>query len=252
MKVSVVVPVFNDRRVERALESVLSQRHDHAMELVVVDAGSTDGTLEVLERYADNISVLISEPDKGIFDGVNKGIGRTTGDPEDVVHYLAADDQYADPFVLRDVTEVLLEAEDVDACYGDLIYVNRGGRVVRRWNAGQFRKWKLHWGWLPPHLTLFLRRRVYDQFGMFDLRYRVSSDQDFMLRLLSEDSVRMRYLPRALVKMAPGGNSGTLRGIWRGNLEAIRMRREHGQPVPHLVVPLRVASKIVQFMPRVR
>ncbi|MYD96053.1 MAG: glycosyltransferase [Gammaproteobacteria bacterium] len=248
MKVSVVVPVYNDRRVGRALDSILSQQLDHALELIVVDAGSTDGTLDVVMGYADDISVLISEPDNGIFDGLNKGIRSTTGDAEDVVHYLGADDRYADPFVLRDVTDAFLEDAEVDACYGDLLYVNEAGRLVRRWHAGHFRRRKLYWGWLPPHLTLFLRRSVYNQHGMFDLRYRVSSDQDFMLRLLLQNGVSTRYLPRALIEMAPGGNSGTIGGICRGNLEAIRMRREHRMPVPYLVVPLRVASKVVQFM----
>ena len=103
MKISIVVPVYNDLRVSRALDSILSQEHADQLDLVVVDAGSTDGTLDVVRRYEDDISVLVSEPDNGIFDGLNKGIASTSGGPDDVVHFVGADDHYADRFVFRDV-----------------------------------------------------------------------------------------------------------------------------------------------------
>ena len=119
MKISIITPVFNDPRVSRALDSILAQRHDHELELVVVDAGSTDGTMEILATYSDRISTLISEPDDGIYDGMNKGIRRATGD---VVGILNADDRYADNLVLHDVMEAF-EDNETDACYGDLVYV---------------------------------------------------------------------------------------------------------------------------------
>ena len=165
MKISIVTPVFNDVRVGRALDSVLSQRHEHELELIVVDAGSTDGTPEVLERYRERVSVLVSEPDRGIYDGMNKGVGLATGD---VVGILNADDRYGDPLALRDVMEAF-RREDVDACYGDLVYTNEAGKAVRYWKAGARRRWRL--GWMPPHPTFFTRRRVYERYGAFDLRY---------------------------------------------------------------------------------
>ncbi len=249
MKISVVVPVYNDLRVSRALDSILSQEHGDELDVVVVDAGSTDGTLDVVRRYEGDISILISEPDKGIFDGLNKGIARTSGGPSDVIHFVGADDKYADRFVVRDVMEAFREDEELDACYGDQIYANRSGRVIRYWKAGSFHRARLYYGWLPPHMTLFVRRRVYDRYGLFDLRYPVSSDQDFMLRLLFKHRIKVKYLPRILLHMAAGGNSGTLRNIWRGNLDAIRIRRHNELPCAPLVVPLRLIRKLFQFVP---
>ncbi len=119
MKISIVTPVLNDTRVVCAVDSILSQSH-HQLELIVVDGGSTDGTLEILEGYRGHITTLISEPDNGIYDAMNKGIRHATGD---VVGILNADDRYADPFVLRDAVAVFAD-EETDACYGDLIYVD--------------------------------------------------------------------------------------------------------------------------------
>ena len=251
MKISVVVPVFNDVRVGRALESILSQQHDHDLEIIVVDAGSTDGTLEVLERYRDKIAVLISEPDKGIFDGINKGIARASGAPADVVHFISADDQYGDSLVIRAVMEVFQSDETIDACYGDLIYENEAGKTVRYWPAGDYRRAKVHFGWLPPHMAVFVRKRVYEQHGMFDLRYPIAADQDFMLRLLYKHPVKVKYLRRILVKMAPGGNSGknALR-IIQANLEVARICRNNGLAGLLLFPVLKPARKVFQLIGR--
>ena len=249
LKISIVVPVLNDRRIGRALDSIITQQHGYERELVIVDACSTDGTLEVVQRYNKDVALLISEPDEGIYDGVNKGISRTDGGPNDVVHYLGADDRYADPLVLRDVMNAFQADEELDACYGNLVYANESGRVVRCWRSGGFRRSKLYYGWLPPHPALFVRRRVYDQCGTFDLRYPVSSDQDFMLRLLLRNEMKVKYLPRVLMIMARGGNSGSFRGIWRGNLDAIRIRRKNGLPAAALVVAARLIRKAFQFVP---
>ena len=129
MKVSITIPVFNDVRVGRALDSILSQQHEHELELLVVDAGSTDGTLEVLERYRKRIAVLVSEPDKGIYDGMNKGIGLATGD---VVGILNADDRYSDPLVLRDVMDAFSRERRRRLLRGPRVYERgrRGGPLL--------------------------------------------------------------------------------------------------------------------------
>ena len=247
--ISIVVPVLNDRRVGRALNSIVIQQHDYKRELVVVDACSTDGTLDVVREYAAEVSVLISEPDNGIYDGINKGIEKTEGGPNDVIHYMGADDRYADGLVIRDVMDAFQADEELDACYGDLVYASESGRVIRYWRSGEFRRSKLYYGWLPPHPTFFVRRRAYEQCGLFDLRYPVSSDQDFMLRVLYERGMKVKYIPRVLMIMAPGGNSGSIRGIWKGNLDAVRIRRKLGLPAPPLVVLVRLLRKVFQFVP---
>ena len=245
MKISITIPVLNDLRVGRALDSVLSQQHEHELELIVIDAGSTDGTLEVLERYRKRIAVLVSEPDRGIYDGMNKGVGLATGD---VVGILNADDRYSDPLVLRDVMDAF-SREDVDACYGDLVYANEADEVVRYWKGGDRRNWRL--GWMPPHPTFFVRRRVYERYGAFDLRYPISADYELMLRLMLKHGVEVRYLARVLVDMAPGGNSGgSLSTIMKANLEVARAWRKNGLRGGVLAPVLKPTRKIFQIRSR--
>ena len=245
MKISIAIPAFNDVRVGRALDSVLSQRHEHELEVIVVDAGSTDGTLGVLERYRERIAVLVSEPDEGIYDGMNKGIGMATGD---VVGILNADDRYSDPLVLRDVMAAF-SSEDIDACYGDLVYTNEAGKMVRYWKGGDRRRWRL--GWMPPHPTFFVRRRVYQRYGAFDLRYPISADYELMLRLMLKHRIEVRYLDRVLVNMAPGGNSGgSLSTIARANLEVARAWRKNGLRGGMLAPVLKPARKLLQMVSR--
>ncbi len=247
MKISIVTSVFNDHRVERALESVLSQRHEHELEMIVVDAGSTDGTLAILNRYADSLSALISEPDDGIYDGMNKGIRRATGD---VVGILNADDRYADEFVLRDVMEAFSD-ESVDACYGDLVYVNDNDEVTRYWKSGDYRAAKWRWGWMPPHPTFFVRRRVYESYGAFDLGFPIAADYEFMLRLFLKHRIRVEYLDRVLVRMALGGESnGSISNVVRANAEVARAWRRNELGGGFLVPVLKPASKLFQFAAR--
>ena len=206
MKISIVTPVLNDTRVVRALDSILSQSHDHQLELIVVDGGSTDGTLEVLKGYQDRITTLISEPDDGIYDAMNKGTRHATGD---VVGILNADDRYTDPLVLRDVMEAFAD-EDTDACYGDLIYVDDDDHVVSYWNAGisRARKWIQGWilpPWAPPHPTFFVRRSIYERYGLFRLDIPIAADTELMLRLMYKCRITTKYIDRALIRFTEGG-----------------------------------------------
>ncbi len=247
-RISIVVPVFNDVRVGRALESILSQQHGHEMEIIVVNAGSTHETLEVLERYLDKISVFINEPDEGIYDGMNKGIRRATGE---VVGILNADDRYNDPLVLRDVADAFGRDQDVDACYGDQIYTNEAGKTVRYWKAGDSRKAKWRLGWMPPHPTFFVRRRVYERYGAFDLRYPIAADYELMLRLMLKHNIDVKYLGRVLLNMEPGGNSTkNIKRIIKANFEVGRACWNHGLWDMLLVPMLKPARKIFQIIGR--
>ena len=249
MKISVVTPVFNDRRVGRALDSILSQRHKHELELIVIDAGSTDGTMEVLEGYEDRIATLISEPDDGIYDGMNKGIRYSTGD---VVGILNADDRYADSHVLRDILKAF-DDDDIDACYGNLVYVNSHDQVVRYWNSGAPGAAKWRWGWMPPHPTFFVRRSVYEEHGVFDLGFPIAADYELMLRLLFKERVRVKYLDRVLVRMAVGGESNdSISNIIKANREVARAWRRNDLSGGFLVPLLKPASKVFQFVGRPR
>ena len=245
MRISIVTPVFNDPRLAHALKSVLSQRLEHELETIVVDAGSTDSTKEVLNQYKDDISILISEPDNGIYDGMNKGVRLATGD---VVGILNADDRYADEFVLRDVLETLSDS-DTDACYGNLVYVNDNDEMVRYWKSGGHSAGKWYWGWMPPHPTFFVRRSIYERYGVFDLGFPIAADYELMLRLLFKERVRVKYLDRVLVRMAVGGASnGSISNIIKANQEVARAWRRNDLSGGFLVPLLKPASKVLQFV----
>ena len=204
MKISIVTAVYNNREVVvDAIESILTQSFSN-VELVLIDGGSTDGSLDALAIYRDRISVLVSEPDGGIYDALNKGIRLASGD---VVGFLHSDDLLADEHALKRVADAFADP-DVDAVYGDLVYVRRSDptEVVRYWRAGEFKIDNLRWGWMPPHPTFYVRRHLYERLGGFDVTYRIAADYDCMLRFLTH-GVRVKYLPHLLVKMRMGGAS---------------------------------------------
>lgn len=230
LTISVITAVFNNAQtVADALDSVLSQSY-RDVETVVIDGGSTDGTQEILRTYSDRLSILVSEPDKGIYDALNKGIGKATGD---VIGLMHSDDVFADANVLARVAAVFVDPT-VQAVYGDLLYVRKSdtGDVVRYWRPGEFSRRKLVWGWMPPHPTLYLRRSVYGRVGGFDTRYRIAADYDHILRVFSEPALNPVYIPTVLVKMRLGGSSNrSFSSIIRKSLEdfhALRQNRVGG------------------------
>ena len=221
VKVSVVTVTWNCAgTLADCLESVARQSWPER-EHVVIDGGSTDGTLALLESRREQLAVLVSEPDKGMYDALNKGIARCCGD---VVGLLHADDCYVDETVLAQVAAVFADPE-VDACYGDLEYVAAEdmARVERYWQSGAYNADKFYWGWMPPHPTFFVRRRLYEQFGGFNLNMGTAADYELMLRLLLKHRLRAAYIPKVLVKMRVGGMSNV---SLRNRLAANRMDRK--------------------------
>lgn len=224
IKISVITAVYNNREtIVAALESALAQT-DVDLELVVIDGGSTDGTLDLLRSYSHQLDVLVSEPDGGIYDALNKGIRCATGE---VVGFLHSDDLFADTSVLSQIASAFADPA-VGAVYGDLVYVRRDSpdRVVRYWRAGEFSWHNLSKGWMPPHPTLYVRRSIYERVGMFDISYRIAADYDFILRLLVREKPNVQYIPQVLVKMRVGGASNcTLWNILHKSREDLRVLR---------------------------
>jgi glycosyltransferase len=245
LKISIITSVYNNRAtVAEAVESVLSQTYGN-IEYIVVDGASTDGTVDVIERYADRITTFVSEPDKGIYDGLNKGIGLATGD---VVGFLHSDDLFADESVVEKIARAFEESE-AESIYGDLIYVAKEdtGRVVRYWKSGAFAYDKLKRGWMPPHPTFYVRREVYGRYGGFDTSFRIAADYDTVLRFLGREKITTHYLPEVLVKMRVGGASNkSLANLVRKSGEDLRAMKKNG--VGHLGSLLaKNVSKVPQF-----
>ena len=227
MKISVVTAVMNGSGTLPAmLESLQAQTHLE-VEHVVQDGRSTDGTLDLLRKIGHPQMRLQSAPDTGIYDAINQGIARATGD---VVGLLHADDALAGPEVLTQVADALADPA-VDGVYGDLQYVAQSDvtRVIRHWRAGRFSPAKLRRGWMPPHPTLYLRRAVFERAGVYDTSFRISGDYDAMLRYLTAGQVRLAYIPHIMVRMKMGGVSNrSFAHMIRKSREDYRAIRRHG------------------------
>lgn len=227
LTVSVVTAVFNRvDTVGQALASVQAQTWP-AVEHIVVDGASTDGTLDVLQAQRERIAVLVSEPDDGIYDALNKGLALASGD---VVGWMHSDDFYANDGVLEQVARAFADP-NVDGVYGDLDYVAKDApdRVIRHWRSGDYDSRRLGYGWMPPHPTLFLRRSVIERWGGFDTSFRIAADYEAILRYLGRGRIRLAYVPEVLIKMRVGGESNrSLARIARKSLEDYRALRANG------------------------
>lgn len=225
LTISVVTAVFNRvDTVADALASVAAQTWPQ-VEHIVIDGASTDGTLKHLQAMQEGLAVLVSEPDRGIYEALNKGIRLASGD---VVGFLHADDLYESTDVLARVAQAF-EDPAVDAVYGDLVYTRRSDptQVVRYWRAGAFKPGCLNAGWMPPHPTFYVRRSVYQRLGLFDTAYRISADYDTVLRFLGRGGVKPHYLPQVLVRMRLGGvsNRSLASLILKSQEDLLAMRR---------------------------
>ena len=194
------------------------------IEHLIIDGASRDDTLRIVEAHPQPWRQVLSEPDRGIYDAMNKGLRLATGD---LVGFLNADDFLADPEALHRLARA---AEGQDAVYGDLVYVAEHDtrRVVRHWRSGPYAPARLAWGWMPPHPTFYARRELYAQWGGFDTRYRIAADYDLMMRLLTRAQARVAYVPEVLVRMRTGGASNrSLANLWRKSREDLHIMREH-------------------------
>jgi glycosyltransferase involved in cell wall biosynthesis len=204
MRISIITAAFNSSAtIRETIESVRMQRGVE-VEHIVVDGGSLDDTMDVV-RSCPHIQKTVSEPDKGIYDAMNKGIAMAEGD---VIGILNSDDLYHDPDVLRKVSSVFSNG-DVEVAYGDLVYVSSGDmdKVIRYWRAGRYRDGLFKWGWMPPHPTFFVRREAYERHGHFNLGIGTSADYELMLRLMHIHGLRWAYIDSVLVRMREGGAS---------------------------------------------
>ena len=249
LTITVITVCFNSAAtIADTLRSVAEQNHA-AVEHIVVDGGSKDGTLEIIAGTPNRIARLVSEPDRGIYDAMNKGLAMATGD---VVGFLNSDDVYADAETLSEIVRVFADPE-VEACYGDVLFVaaDDPACVVRYWRAGSCRPGRLAQGWMPPHPTFYVRRRAYDEHGGFDISYQLQADFEMAIRLVEIHKLNISYLPRTLVRMRMGGASNASIGnVIRGNREAYRAARKHSLPVGPLFPLKKILSRIPQFLDR--
>jgi len=223
MKITIVTVCYNSSNTIRdTLRSVASQSH-RDIEHIVIDGGSKDTTLDVVREHGGHLARIVSEPDKGIYDAMNKGFTLATGQ---FVGFLNADDILASGDAVASVARVAASDDSIDAVYGDLQYVRGDGQVVRHWRSGEFDRARLSYGWMPPHPTLYVRTAKVTQLGGFSTKMRIAADYDFVLRYFAFPGFKAAYLPEVLVRMRTGGASnrslGALLQKSREDLTALR------------------------------
>ena len=248
MKLSIITAVYNrEHTIAAALASLHAQTHPD-IEHIVIDGGSTDNTLAILRASLPAGACLVSEPDHGIYDALNKGLARASGDAIGILH---SDDMLADANVLADVAATFASTH-ADAVYGDLDYVanDDSGRIIRHWRAGPYNRARLRRGWMPPHPALFVRRHVIEQHGGYNTKLRIAADYDAILRWFGTGHISAAWLPRVLVRMRTGGVSNrSLTHILtktREDLHALRTNRIGGLST----LAWKNLSKLPQFVRR--
>lgn len=245
MKVSIITSCFNRAATIRsAIKSVLEQDYDN-IEFIVVDGASTDGSLEIIREYEERISTIISEPDHGMYEAINKGIRVATGD---VIGLLHSDDFFYDNEVVSRIAE-RMRITRADFLYGDGLFVNPDNtdKVVRNWIGGSYRLWKVRHGWLPLHPTCYIRREVVNRLGLYNESYKIAADSDLLLRYLITGGLTTTYLGEYIVKMRMGGlstDSAKRKKMWD---EDIRVYASHGM-APTLTKLEKMAWKVPQFV----
>jgi len=250
MKVSIITVCFNSAAtIEDAIKSILMQDYKD-IEYIVIDGGSTDGTLEILAKYQSQIAKCISEPDNGIYDAMNKGIKLATGD---IVGILNSDDFYPDKDIIKTVVGVFDNNDDIDCCYGDLEYVAKDNpaKTVRKWGSRSYQEGLFEKGWHPPHPTFFVKKCIFDEYGAFDITYDIGADYELMLRFLKKHRIKSYYVPSVLVKMRTGGKSNkSLWQIVKANMECFHAWKKNGLKISPFIILKKPASKLIQYMKR--
>jgi len=203
-EISIITATYNAAATIRdCLECIKEQTV--AVEHILVDGMSEDSTLSIIQEYNTPMTHVLSEPDNGIYDAMNKGLKLAGGE---IIGILNADDFYPAKDTLNKVVKAF-DNPQIDACYGDLLYVDgtNTDKIVRNWHSGSFNPGKFYWGWMPPHPTFFVRRSVYDRYGLFNTELGSAADYEIMLRFLVKHEIQAAYIPEVLVKMRTGGVS---------------------------------------------
>ena len=247
MKISIITITYNSAKtLQRALASILSQTYKD-IEHIIVDGASDDGTVEIIKAYAaahENVQ-WVSEKDDGIYNALNKGIRMATGD---VIGFLHSDDVLNSADSIEQIATAF-ESSQADVVYGDLQYC-KGGKVVRRWKSNAFNPRTLKFGWMPPHPTVYVRKEVYEQVGLYDEWFRISADYDMLLRIFTA-GYKTYYIPEVMVSMETGGasNKNTKARLSKTQEDFIVLKKNHvGAGL--LTVACKQLRKIRQFLRR--
>lgn len=248
MKVSIITVTYNSAStIQDTIESVVTQDYSN-VEHIIVDGASKDNTMNIIKSYGDKISRIISEPDKGIYDAMNKGIKAATGN---IIGILNSDDFYTTTNVISRIVAEFMSDKTIDGVYSNLYYVKQDDPsiIVRHWISNSFKQRSFFRGWHPPHPTLYLKKEVYEKFGIFNLDLPLAADFELMLRLFEKYNIRTKYIDYTSIRMRLGGaTSKNWTNIKNQNFECMKAFKINGFKAPVLYPIYRLVPKLLQYI----
>lgn len=251
IKITIITVCYNsEKHITSAIESVLNQTYTD-IEYIIIDGGSKDNTINIIKRFEPKFNgrlKWVSEPDNGLYDAMNKGIVMATGT---VIGLINSDDLYQDLEVVNNVIEQFNSNPVLDILYGNLVYVKNDdiNKVVRNWISKKYYPRFFENANVPPHPSLFVKKKVYDEAGLFDLDYKIASDYEFMLRIFKKYNFKSKYFNRLVVRMRLGGASNaSLSSIIKQNKEVLNAWKKNNLKRPFYLMPLRVYKKLIQYI----
>ncbi len=206
MKVSIITVVYNAvETLEKSILSVISQGYSN-IEYIIIDGGSTDGTIEIIEKYKSKISYFISEKDKGLYDAMNKGIIACSGE---IIGILNADDTFFSNNTIQKIVDFYNSSSEIEACIGDVVQHDENGKIRRYYSSKNWNPNKLRYGFMPPHPSIFIRKELFKKYGLYSLNYKIGADFEMVVRYFLKNNVKWKYHGRITTKMLIGGLSSS-------------------------------------------
>ncbi|MCA6435134.1 MAG: glycosyltransferase family 2 protein [Bacteroidota bacterium] len=246
LKVSIITITYNaEGTLEDTIQSVLNQSYNN-IEYIIIDGKSTDGTMDIISKYSEKISKIVSEKDNGLYDAINKGINLATGD---VIALLHADDFYIHQDVIKEYVKTF-NTDNADAVYANLYYVDSHStdKIIRKWNSGKYKNGLFKWGWMPPHPTFIAKKSIYNRFGVYRLDYKTAADYECLLRLIHVNRIKLAYLDKYVIKMRVGGKSNeSVKNRLNANIEDRKAWEDNYVKPYFFTLILKPLRKISQF-----
>lgn len=246
MKVSIITVTKNSEKYLSDCINSVKRQNFKEIEYIVIDGKSTDGTLEIIRQNKKHIDYWISETDRGMYDAINKGISKATGD---IIGILNSDDMFASADAVRSIVDCF-ETTGTDSVYGDLVYVDAQNtqKILRYWKGGDYKRSRFRYGWMPAHPTFYMKRELIEKYGLYESHYYTAADYEFMARYLFLHKVSAQYLDTMLVKMRSGGISNvTVKSRLRANRRDFLAMKKNKIPFSFFVSVLKPLIKIPQF-----
>jgi glycosyltransferase len=246
LKVSIITITYKaEGTLEDTIQSVLNQSYNN-IEYIIIDGKSTDGTMDIISKYSEKISKIVSEKDNGLYDAINKGINLATGD---VIALLHADDFYIHQDVIKEYVKTF-NTDNADAVYANLYYVDSHStdKIIRKWNSGKYKNGLFKWGWMPPHPTFIAKKSIYNRFGVYRLDYKTAADYECLLRLIHVNRIKLAYLDKYVIKMRVGGKSNeSVKNRLNANIEDRKAWEDNYVKPYFFTLILKPLRKISQF-----